>query len=433
MNIDVFISYEHNSKSIADNICSVLESFKIRCWYAPRDVIGDYATSICEAIDSAKVFIVVLDKNSSNSPHVLNEVEMAYKRIMDASSKLVIMPFKVSSEELSKSMEYYIKRMHWIDATSKDLQMSILELKNKIITVIGLKTEIHPVSDRIQNKYFHGDDEKELKRLAIQQEIVKSFDNEVYQNLIEKYEELTVLDIGSNNGDYVMDRLGQSGKLKSLIGLDYDSMIIEKANEKYGSDSTAFYQCDVESDDLAKELTDICKERGIDKFNCINISMVILHLKNPIRLLRSLRYFLARDGVLIIKDIDDGLNMASPDIDGDFERAFSLCYKEDLSGYRHSGRQIFTFLKKSGYKKIELVKSGLTTIDMDYDQRLALFETYFSFIRDDLEALCNRSPENLPLVEDYKWYCEKYEELKEEFLDDTFFFTLGFMLFRANR
>ena len=53
---DVFISYVHESKSIADNICAYLENNKIRCWYAPRDVIGDYATSIVEAISNSKIF-----------------------------------------------------------------------------------------------------------------------------------------------------------------------------------------------------------------------------------------------------------------------------------------------------------------------------------------------------------------------------------------
>lgn len=433
MKIDAFISYEHSSKSIADNICSVLETFKIRCWYAPRDVIGDYATSICEAIDNAKIFIVVLDKNSSNSPHVLNEVEMAYKRIMDTSSKLVIMPFRVTNEELSRSMEYYIKRMHWIDASSRDLQMSILELKDKILTVIGVKTENHVSTERVENKYFHSDDTKEIKRLAIQREIVKSFDNQVYQDSIKSHAELVVLDIGSNNGDFIMDRLGKSDNLQTLIGLEYDSDIVAEANKKYQSSHVSFYQCDIEDENFVDRLTEICKVNNIEKFNCINISMVILHLKNPLRLLRNLRVFLAKDGEIIIKDIDDGLNIASPDVNGNFEKAFEICFDEELSGYRHSGRQIFTFLKKSGYRNIELIKTGLTTINMDYDQKNALFETYFSFIKDDLGILSAKYPQNLSLVEKYQWCKDNFDDLKEKFFDDNFFFSLGFMLFRAQK
>ena len=125
---DVFISYEHESKSIADNICSVLERNKIRCWYAPRDVIGDYATSIVDAISNTKIFVLILNENSSNSRHVLNEVEIAYK----IENNLTIIPFKVDNKTLSMAMEYYVKRLHWIDASDRSLDIAIDDLMKKI-------------------------------------------------------------------------------------------------------------------------------------------------------------------------------------------------------------------------------------------------------------------------------------------------------------
>ena len=126
--VDVFLSYEHNMKSVVDHICSVLEAEGIRCWYAPRDVNGDYATSIVNAIDEANIFVVVLNNAASKSVHVLNEVEIAYKRIIEKESELTILPFKLDSEDLSKAMEYYIKRLHWIDASTQGIENAILEL-----------------------------------------------------------------------------------------------------------------------------------------------------------------------------------------------------------------------------------------------------------------------------------------------------------------
>ncbi len=38
MEHDVFISYAHEDKAIADAICAKLEENKIRCWIAPRDI-----------------------------------------------------------------------------------------------------------------------------------------------------------------------------------------------------------------------------------------------------------------------------------------------------------------------------------------------------------------------------------------------------------
>ena len=44
MEHDVFISYNTRMKNVADQIVSTLEANGIKCWYAPRDVMGDYAT-----------------------------------------------------------------------------------------------------------------------------------------------------------------------------------------------------------------------------------------------------------------------------------------------------------------------------------------------------------------------------------------------------
>jgi TIR domain len=35
---DVFISYSHEDKPVANATCAVLERNRVRCWIAPRDV-----------------------------------------------------------------------------------------------------------------------------------------------------------------------------------------------------------------------------------------------------------------------------------------------------------------------------------------------------------------------------------------------------------
>ena len=161
--------------------------------------------------------------------------------------------------------------------------------------------------------------------------------------------------------------------------------------------------------------------------------MVILHLKNPYRLLKVLRGYLAKGGMIIIKDIDDGLNLAYPDDTKDFERIINICVSNDTSGYRHSGRQIYTLLKHAGYSQVCLEKMGLSTVGMDYDDRAALFDTYFSFILEDLKIMRERYPEEESIREDYEWYRKNYEAMEERFQDDAFFFTLGFIIYTARK
>lgn len=431
---DVFVSYEHESKSIADNIVSVLEQHKIRCWYAPRDVIGDYATSIVEAINSTKVFVLVLNENSSNSRHVLNEVEMAYKM----ENELTIVPFKVDNKTLSMAMEYYVKRLHWIDASDRSLDVAIDELLKKIMPILGIQQQNAKQCDpepiegiRVENRYYTNADVRERMRLETQSRLMKEFDQPVYDEVIAGRGNQVVLDIGSNNGDFVMDRLGSSGKVGRIIGLEYDMDAVDYANHEYGSDTVGFYQCDLESPSFQSELYKIMSEVGVKAFDIVNISMIILHLKNPYKVLKVVRQVLAPGGVIIVKDIDDGLNLAYPDPEGSFERVFRICRENETSGYRHSGRQVYTLLSKMGMTDISLIKQGINTVRMDFNQRQALFDTYFSFIMEDLEIMVDRYPDSEKIMDDYKWFSEKYDDLEEEFHSNEFFFNLGFMMFVA--
>lgn len=430
---DVFISYEHESKSIADNICASLENSKIRCWYAPRDVIGDYATSIVEAISNSKVFVLVLNENASKSPHVLNEVELAYKMIME--KKIIIIPFKVDNLTLSMAMEYYVKRLHWIDASNRSLEVAISDLKEKLMGILNIKS-IQPipiVHERMPNKYFFDEDEKEKKRLALQAQLLKDFDQQIYDNIIIGKNNLQVLDIGSNNGRVIIDRIGDKIEVSKIIGLEYEEHSVEYANKEYGSDNIIFYQCDVEAEGFDCFLEKVMKENNIQSFDIINMSMIILHMNRPYTLIKTLRRFLSSDGVLYIRDIDDGINFAYPDPNNDFERVYAICNDNETSGYRRSGRQIYGYLKKCGFRNIRLERSGLNSIGMDFTKKQALFDIYFSFILEDLKVMMDRYPGNEKIMKDYEWYSNIYELLEERFHSEEFLFSLGFMIFTATK
>lgn len=432
--IDVFLSYEHSMKSVVDHICAALESDGIRCWYAPRDAVGDYATSIMNAIDEARVFVVVLNNAASESVHVLNEVENAYKRIVEKNGDLTILPFRLSNEDLSKAMEYYINRLHWIDASSQGVDNAIAELKSKVKAILSPRSDASSTQRaRTANPYFKEDDKKEKHRLAVQQELLRNFDAELYDKIAAETDTLTVLDLGSADGSFVMDRLGRRKNLGMLLGIDYDRSCVDAANSAYGSDKIAFRQGDLESDSIENVIRAFLDEKGIAGFNVINLSMVILHLQNPQKLLRIVRKFAVKNAMVIIKDIDDGFNVAYPDTDGNFEKAIKMCADSPFSGFRESGRQIPHLLHKTGFRDVRLVKCGVNTMGMDYDEREALFDTYFSIIKMDFDRLAEEVPDDKQYSEYRDWLAEHYADMEDAFLEDDFFFSLGFVLFTARR
>ncbi len=401
---------------------------------------GQFNTKLYRNIEESANFVLVLPANSldrckNEEDWIRLEIEHAMKK--EKNIIPVMMPGFSWPNNLPESMKN-LPNYNGVQMSREYFDASISRILTMLIGVNTNKSshfsKRNLSKERTENTYFEFGDEKEKRRLRIQQNLMKNFDTSTYEKAIESFDELYILDIGSNNGDFIMDRIGKNNKVRLLIGLEADSLSVDAANKKYGvAGKIAFYNQNVESDDLQTKIMDILENAGVERFNIINISMVLLHLKTPYRLLKALRGVLAKGGLLIIKDIDDGLNLAYPDENGDFARVIDICAKNDTSGYRYSGRQIYTLLKHAGYTDISLEKMGISTIGMDYDERLALFDTYFSFILEDLRIMAERYPDDKRVRDDYDWYCKNYEKMEELFQDDAFFFNLGFVMYIAKK
>lgn len=137
MGIDVFISHHTNSSiHIVEGIVNKLEANGIKCWYAPRDTAGDYAGSIADAIEECRVFLLVLNKAASESPHVLNELNLVTERL-SAGDEVDIIPFHTADTNISNKARYYIGRMHWLDAMTPTIYDRIDELVEKVALTLN--------------------------------------------------------------------------------------------------------------------------------------------------------------------------------------------------------------------------------------------------------------------------------------------------------
>lgn len=138
MNIDVFISHHTGSSHhIVEAISNKLESVGIRCWQSGKNLHGgDYASGIMEAIESCKVFLLVLNRPASESAHVLNELEIATDRLSHKQD-ITILPFHIADTEISSAAKYYIKRHHWIDAMDPPMWQHVDELAEQVMILLG--------------------------------------------------------------------------------------------------------------------------------------------------------------------------------------------------------------------------------------------------------------------------------------------------------
>jgi ABC-type amino acid transport substrate-binding protein len=140
---DVFISYASEDKPLADAICSTLEAHKIRCWIAPRDVLPgtSWGSAIIQAIEEARILVMVFTSNSNESPQVMREVERAVK------NGLTIIPFRKDDIVPSKQMEYFIASCHWLDAMDPPLERHLKNLANSVLVLLDRAPETLPPSE----------------------------------------------------------------------------------------------------------------------------------------------------------------------------------------------------------------------------------------------------------------------------------------------
>lgn len=138
---DVFISYSHRDKSVADAACAILEKRGVRCWIAPRDVTPgkDWGGEIVEAIGASSVLVLIYSASANESPQIRREVERA------VSKGLPVLPVRIEDAPMSKSLEYFISSQHWLDAMTPPLEQHLEQLAHTVrVLVPRLEPSPHP-------------------------------------------------------------------------------------------------------------------------------------------------------------------------------------------------------------------------------------------------------------------------------------------------
>ena len=82
MTRDVFISHAGDDASVAIEVCAQLEKRGLKCWMAPRDVAAGsvWDEAILDAIETSRVFLLILSKSANQSQFVKNEVNRAFSQ-----------------------------------------------------------------------------------------------------------------------------------------------------------------------------------------------------------------------------------------------------------------------------------------------------------------------------------------------------------------
>ncbi len=131
---DVFISYSSVDQKIADMLNGEIKKRGIGTWIATENIReGSYAAQIMRGIRQAKVFVVLISKNSIASEQVKNEIDRAFTRLKDG---IKIIPYIIDDAELDDECAYYLCRQEFFFAKQPPMDARISELADIIADML---------------------------------------------------------------------------------------------------------------------------------------------------------------------------------------------------------------------------------------------------------------------------------------------------------
>jgi len=130
---EVFICHASADARAATDLCTRLEASGVKCWIAPRDPVPGipYGQQLVNAISRTRVLLLVFSANANDSRAVLGELELASNR------GKIILPVRIEDVLPSANLEFYVRPIHWFDASTRPLAEAAPELVRHVQNLLG--------------------------------------------------------------------------------------------------------------------------------------------------------------------------------------------------------------------------------------------------------------------------------------------------------
>ena len=275
-------------------------------------------------------------------------------------------------------------------------------------------------------------EEKERERLRRQNLLLSQAEKPALEHFFKGKSELSVLDIGCNDGARTFHRFSDD-RISRVIGLEYNQQLVERANSQFRNTKFSFYQMDVDRDSFSADFQKLCTEPEDREFDLICLSFVLMHLLDGKKLLRTLEQFLKKDGVLFITESNDCASTLVPDEKNLLEQFLDILNQDKYAGRRDTGAKASGWLADFGYGNIHVWSQGISAGKEELDRKNQIFQTFFSYLPEDVEILLAEEPDNRDYQEWQKWLGENYEGLRQQILSKDSEITMGMQILSCEK
>lgn len=395
---------------------------------------GPFNEKLYQEIDNCKNFVLVLPPHSLERCDVENdwlrlEIEHAIKQRKNIIP-VMMLGFEFP-EQLPPSLQVlpFFNGVHasneYFDATVKKIVSMLHDVK-----IDENKLNIAERHDDV--RYYYDEDEQEKHRLRTEDALLADYEKPIVEKLLAGKENVVCLDVNvlSTGGSFA--RLAYP-QITNVIALTYNEDIAKRGNAEKGTveagDKIDFFRVQFEASDFDEQLEKCLDAAGVDGIDMVYLSMAIMDFKKPFKILQTIQNYLNDDAVMIVRDVDDGAVFAYPDKDGMFSKFQSFYIHNVYSGYRYTGRQVYSYVRKMDPREIVLERYGVNTSNMSRKEKKMLFEAWFSFVPNDFSRMLRENPDS-KIAREVVDFCEQhYDELNEQFFSKDVLYSAGYVIY----
>lgn len=267
--------------------------------------------------------------------------------------------------------------------------------------------------------------EGELTRLRIQSSLFREFDRRAIESALKKLganQDICVLDVGCSDGQQTSDRFSGIPQIGHIVGIDRDKEAIHLARRSHKAGRFHFLVSDLEKENTSSALEQHLKQVNIQSVDLVFSALVVHHLSNPVGVLQNLKDAMTPGGVIILRGSDDGMKLAYPDENGTLASIFAMSKNSLGASDRENGRKLYHHLSSAGFRNISLLHHTIDTSNITTEDRIAMFESSFSYRANVFRARCARQPDEPFLREELSMIVRLLDELRGRFQSKEFYY-----------
>lgn len=429
--MDVFISYRRDGGfPFARLLYECLNKRNVSTFLDLEELkSGQFNEKLYNAIDGAENFIVVLPPNALD--RCVNEDDWVRLEIEYAiQEKKNIIPLMIDNFEFPKNLPPSLQVLQFFNGVQVSREYFDASIEKLISMLRNVKNDEKSIliERHIDNRYYYDEDELEKHRLKTEDSLLAKYEAPIVKRLLEGKKDLVCLDVNVLNPRRSYQRFDYP-EVSKVISLSYNEDVTNGGNKDKINENIKFYTVKFEADDFEEQLEKCLDDMGVDGIDFVCMSMAIMDFKKPFKVLEAIQNCLNDDAVMIVRDIDDGAVFAYPDRNKYFEKMQSFYIHNKYSGYRYTGRQVYSYLKKLDSREVSLDCYGINTSTMSRKEKKALFECWFSFISNDFNRILREDPTSEIAKEAVDFCNEYYDDLSEEFYASDTLFSAGYVIY----